>query len=70
MQCCAIEVAPLLGSLHGFLEVHGEDGPIGTIREKLGDIGGDFHSSKMSVVLIFVAVMNDSGSDKTRAHKP
>jgi hypothetical protein len=53
-QCCAIEVAPSMGSVHGFLEARGEYGPVGTIRENVGDFGRDFHSSKKSCSTCFL----------------
>src|SRR6267142_2437196 len=53
----AIEVAPMLGCLHGLMEVCGEDGPVGAIREEVGDIGREFHSGQCVVVLVFVTAV-------------
>ena len=35
----AIEVRPASGGLHGLLESHGEDGPVGTIGLEVGYVG-------------------------------
>ena len=35
----AIEISPLAHDLHGLLEVHGECGPVGATRVKVGNIG-------------------------------
>ena len=35
----AIEVAPLLVGLHGLLEAHGEDRPVGAVGFKMGNRG-------------------------------
>ncbi len=37
----AVKMGPTLGGLHGFPEVHGEDGPVGAICLKVRDIGGE-----------------------------
>ena len=37
----AVEVAPLLVGLHGFLEAHGEDGPVGAVGFETRDRGGE-----------------------------
>ena len=62
MLCHVIEVAPMLGCLHGLAEVCGEYGPVGTIREEVGNLDrGAVHRNRRHFMLVFVTAVMTVG---------
>ena len=56
MHGCSIKVAPLVHGLHGFLETHGKDGPVGGIIMERWD-GGEKCWKRHSTVVRHVAAI-------------